>query len=191
MILLSFPQEHPDPSPFHSRPLCRVHLMLLPQDSLGCGCLFSRPAPWHSCCSEFALFPRMGAWPWLPDAHSLWRDLPPLCPQWSQLLLLCWLLNQQCLCPESIGKVLASLLPKGIECTTSECDCSSSGHAAPKYANLVYWLFEAIYNWKSANARRGFLWALKAEPLSKSLSCHRSPRWEFHQPGRIDSSQKD
>lgn len=99
---------------------------------------------WYSCCSEFVLSPGTGAWPWLPDAHSIWHDLPPLCPQWSQLLLLCLPLNQQCLCRESIGKVLASYLPKGIECATPECDCSSSGHAAPNYATLVYWLFEAI-----------------------------------------------
>lgn len=66
-------------------------------------------------------------------------------------------------------------------------------HAKPKYAALVYWLFWSICIWKTPNSGRSFLWTLciclKTDPL-KELSCHKSPFWEFHQPGKIDSSQE-
>nr|XP_005598330.1 integral membrane protein GPR137 isoform X1 [Equus caballus]XP_023510068.1 integral membrane protein GPR137 isoform X1 [Equus caballus] len=65
-----FPPRTPTPQSSHPRPLCQVHLPLLAQDSGGCGCLLPWPAPCYSCRSELLLSPRMGAWPWLPDAHS-------------------------------------------------------------------------------------------------------------------------
>nr|XP_058924932.1 integral membrane protein GPR137 isoform X5 [Kogia breviceps] len=60
VIPLHLPPEPPDPSPSHPRPLCQVHLPLLARDPGGCGCLFPRPAPCYSCCSELVLSPRMG-----------------------------------------------------------------------------------------------------------------------------------
>ncbi|XP_070086247.1 integral membrane protein GPR137 isoform X4 [Equus przewalskii] len=65
-----FPPRTPTPQSSHPRPLCQVHLPLLAQDSGGCGCLLPWPAPCYSCRSELLPSPRMGAWPWLPDAHS-------------------------------------------------------------------------------------------------------------------------
>ncbi|XP_046500840.1 integral membrane protein GPR137 isoform X4 [Equus quagga] len=65
-----FPPRTPTPQSSHPRPLCQVHLPLLAQDPGGCGCLLPWPAPCYSCRSELLPSPRMGAWPWLPDAHS-------------------------------------------------------------------------------------------------------------------------
>ena len=79
------------------------------------------------------------------------------------------------------------------EYTIPKFDYRYLEHAKLKYAALVYWLFWPTCIWKTPNSGRSFLWTLciclKTDPL-KELSCHQSTFWEFHQPGKTDSSQE-
>ncbi|XP_008565636.1 PREDICTED: integral membrane protein GPR137 isoform X2 [Galeopterus variegatus] len=62
--------KYSDPSLPHPRPLCQVHMLLLAPDS---GAMAAPSSDWFlvapvvvSLCHP----PKIGAWPWLPDAHS-------------------------------------------------------------------------------------------------------------------------
>ena len=59
----------------------------------------------------------------------------------------------------------------------------SLGHATPKYATLVYWLFWVVDTWKTANSGRIFLSEFplfaKRLILRKEFSCHWSLSGNF------------
>ena len=63
-----------------------------------------------------------------------------------------------------------------------EWDWRVAEYATPKYVALVYWLFWAVGNCKTANAGRNFL---LRQIFLKELNCYKSPSLEFHQPERM------
>ena len=82
-------------------------------------------------------------------------------------------------------------LSRVAEYATPKHDCRRSGHATQKYVALAYWWFWAeAFGKQQEEAFSVLPVSAWRQILQKELSCHQSPPWEFHQPGKKDAGHR-